>query len=366
MKAMKIITVICWLVVAAVLLGFVGWFLTGTVFGARTERWNNNMPFSFNFDGFEVLTGPYEVVGSYSIDADGLNSINIDWIAGGITVKPHDGNKIEITEYAQRELKGDEYLFTQTSGGTLTIRFCERTQFINVNLPPKRLDVFVPRGLSESLDKLTVESVSGSIDAGQFTASNIKLTTISGGITLSNSSAYGLKADSTSGRISVSNVNAEDIELNSISGAIHITDSSASAIVCDTTSGSVRVSGAYGRAKLNSISGRLELDNPEQRSIVDADSTSGSVTLTGSFDAVKVNTLSGSITVRSKTVPSSLKADSTSGSINIAVPNEGTITVYHDSTSGRFSSDIPVALQGRGAQFELTTLSGSSKITALN
>ena len=366
MKAMKIITVICWLVVAAVLLGFAGWFLTGTVFGAGTERWNNGMKFSFNIGDFEALTGPFEVVGSYSIDATGVNSINVDWIAGGITVKPYDGDKIEITEYAQRELKDDEKLYTQSSGGTLLIRFREQTKVTIVNMPQKRLDVLVPRGLSEDLDRLTVGSVSGSIDAGYFSANSIDLNSISGRIDISNSTANKLKVDTTSGRCSASFVQADDMEFGSISGSIHVTDSTAGAIECDSTSGSVHVSGAFGRAKLNSISGRLELDNPEQRSIVDADSTSGSVALSGSFDSVKVNTLSGSITVSSKTVPSSLKADSTSGSINITVPNEGTITVYHDSMSGRFSSDIPVVMQGRGAQFEITTLSGGSKITVLD
>ena len=364
MKVMKIITVFCWLIVAAVLLGLAGWFLTGTVFGARSERWSI-MPFSFNIGGFEALAGPYEIAGSYTIDANGLDSINVDWIAGGITIKPHDGDNILITEYAQRELRDDEKLVTGSAGGTLTIMYRKNTTVNIINMPTKKLDVLVPRGLSENMSRLAVESVSGSIDAEYFQAENIKLNTISGGITLSNSVANELKLDTTSGRVTVTYVQAEDIEVDSISGSIHVSDSSARAIDCDTTSGSVRVSGGFGKAKLNSISGRIELDNTEQRSTVDADSTSGSVELTGAFDIVAANTLSGSITVRSRSVPASLKADSASGSINIAIPNEGTVSVYHSSTSGRFSSEVPVVMQGRGAQFELTTLSGRAKITIL-
>jgi len=365
MKAMKIITVVCWLIVAAVLLGFAGWFLTGTVFGARTERWSNIMPISFNIGGFEALTGPFDIVGSYTVEVSGLDSINVDWVAGGVTLRPHDGDDIQITEYAQRQLGDDEKLRTDISGGTLTIRFRESTRVTIINMPTKRLEVLVPRGLSEELNKLMVETVSGSIDAERFTAQYIKLNSISGGITLSNSTAADLKVDTTSGRSNVTFVQAEDMEFDSISGSIHVSDCSARSIDCDSTSGSVHVSGEFGKAKLNSISGRLELDNPSPLSTVDADSTSGTVNLTGSFDVVKVDTLSGSITVRSRSVPSSLKADSTSGSINIAIPNEGTVTVYHSSTSGRFSSDVPVVMQGRGAQFELTTLSGRSKISVL-
>jgi len=365
MKALKIITVVCWLIVAAVLLGFAGWFLTGTVYGARTERWNNIMPFSFNIGGFEVLKGPYEIVGSYPVEVSGLNSINVDWIAGGVTIKPHDGDNIQITEYAQRQLSGEEKLYTEISGGTLTIRFREGKRINIVNMPQKRLEVLVPRELSEDLNRLIVDTVSGNIDAEHFNAQYIKLNSVSGSITLSNSTAAELKVDTTSGRTNVSFVQAEDMEFDSISGSIHVSDCSARAIDCDSASGSVHVSGEFGKAKMNSISGRLELDNPSPLSTVDADSTSGSVNLTGSFDVVTVDTLSGSITVRSRAVPSSLKADSTSGSINIAIPNEGTVTVYHSSTSGRFSSDVPVVMQSRGAQFELTTLSGKSKISVL-
>jgi hypothetical protein len=46
------------------------------------------------------------------------------------------------------------------------------------------------------------------------------------------------------------------------------------------------------------------------------------------------------------------------------VPNRGEITVNHSSISGRFSSDIPVIMQSRNAQFNFSSVSGSTRILA--
>jgi len=365
MKAVKIITIVCWLVVAAVLLGLAGWFLTGTVFGARSERWNNVMPFSFRIGGFEALTGPYQPVGVYNIGANDLNSIRIDWIAGSITVKPYDGDQIKITEFAQRELRDEEKLSFDTSGDTLTIRFRERDRVNVLNMPQKRLEVLVPQGLSESLEKLAIDSTSGGVDVEGLSVVTLGAESISGSVNIKNIVSSTVKLNSTSGSVTVADTRADDIEIDSISGSVRVSGSIAPELDCETTSGGINVSGEFGNAKLTTISGRISLDNSAQLSALKADTTSGSLELWGSFDSVRVESLSGSISVRSTAVPSSLKADSTSGSITVAIPNEGSVSVYHSTTSGRFSSDIPVVVQGRGAQFELSTLSGRISIIEL-
>jgi DUF4097 and DUF4098 domain-containing protein YvlB len=126
------------------------------------------------------------------------------------------------------------------------------------------------------------------------------------------------------------------------------------------------VDGAFDNIKFNSLSGRLTLDNSSSRSNIDAGSTSGSVDLKGAFDRIGINTLSGSVSINSAIVPSTLKIETTSGSITIAVPSTDSVTVNHSTMSGRFSSDIPVILQGRGAQFEISSLSGSIRIREID
>ena len=350
MRLMRIVTVICWGIAAAALIGLAFWFLTGTIFGIRTQRmgsggWRLNWQQGLNFGGWGTLTGPFEEAGSHTAAVEGINSIDIDWISGGVRLMPYDGDVIKITEFAQRSLSGNERMHITASGGALQIRFTE-SSFTN-RVPQKRLEVLVPQALSQSLGTLSAGNISGSVHIDGFDATTLRAKTTSGAIEISNSASRTLSA-------------------NSISGSVNLSAAQAGELAVGTTSGSITVAGSFDSAALESVSGRISLANPAPDSALDVKSTSGSLDVTGAFGRVDASTLSGSINIKSTIVPSSCKVRSTSGSLTITVPNEGPIPVYHSSTSGRFSSAVPVTMQGRGAQFELSTLSGSTRILALD
>jgi len=366
---MRIITIICWLVAAGALVGLAIWFLTGTVFGIRSDRidgsgWSPRWSVGFNIGGWETLTGPYEVAGEYNVSTAGVSSVKVDWIAGNINVTPYDGADVKITEYAQRQLQDSEKLYISTSGNTLTIRFRERS--FSGNMPQKKLDVLIPRSLCENMNDFLVDSASSGIYVEGVGAATFRIDSISGSVNVLNIRSGNFKANSSSGSITVASIRADDMKIESISGSVHVTASSAKTIDGDTTSGSVSIEGAYDDVKLNSISGRMTLDNSSPLAELKAETSSGSMDLSGAFDKVKTSSISGTTTVRSRIIPSALKIDTTSGSIHIYVPNEGTISVRHSSTSGRFSSDIPVTMQNSNAMFDISSISGSARIYVLN
>jgi len=349
MRAMRIVTIICWIIVAAVLVGLAGWFVTGTVIGVKSDRFANNRFFGsgINIGGLESLSGSFEVDGVYSSGVENLHSINIDWVAGLVTVKAHDGNDIQISEYAQRSLNDDEKLYMGASGGVLTIRYSDRS--INLRsaiMPQKRLEVLIPRSMAGNLTKLSVDSVSGNVNIDEMSPGTLKVDTTSGDITLLNISSRELIIDSISGSISLSQITSDGIKMDTTSGSVTVNSARAGVIEMDSISGDFRVT--------DSSAG-----------LIDADTTSGGLSLSGAFDRIIADSLSGNISVVSTTVPSSLKADTTSGNTTVTVPDEGAVTVNYSSTSGRFSSEVPVILQGRGAQFEFSSLSGDIKIIAL-
>ena len=366
MKTMKIITTVCWVITALAVAGLAIWFLTGTLYGIRIRGRDSGKPFDLNFNigGWESLTGPYELVGSYNVGTSGIDSVNIDWIAGSIDVKPHDGNEIQINEYAQRQLKDEEKLYLNTSGSTLTVKF--REHGFTGYMPQKRLEVLIPRSLCESLAGFALDSTSGGVHVDHINSDTFKVNTISGSIDLAGIVSRTFDAGSTSGSITIKDAHPEDMSINSISGSIRISDSGAKSLDIDSTSGSITVSGAYDSVKINSISGRQTLDNSAARSGLTADSTSGSLEFAGSFESAKLHSLSGSVNIRSTVVPSKVKVETTSGSITIAIPNDSSISVNHSSTSGRLSSDIPMTIQNGSAQFELSSTSGSVKIVAID
>jgi len=305
MKTMRIVTILCWVIVAVVLLGLAGWFLTGTIIGVSSDRFDRGWPFgsNMNIGGFESLSGPFSADGVYTSGTENINSLNIDWVAGSITIKPYDGDEIRITEFAQRTLSGDEKLHMSTSGGTLNIRYREQgTGLRSIRLPQKRLEVLVPRDFAENLTKLSVGTVSGHVSISDIGSGKVHVDSTSGDISLSNISARELDSNSLSGSISLSNIIADGIGLDStsgtvtvqssragilglesLSGLIRVSDSSARSFRAETTSGNINVSGAFDSVNLESLSGRVSLENSFESSIAVVKSTSGAVDLSVSF-----------------------------------------------------------------------------------
>jgi len=305
MKTMRVITIVCWIITAIALAGIAVWFISGTVFGFMSDRWGG-WNFGMNIGGYESLAGPFSDVGNRSVDATGINSIKIEWVAGDIRITPHDENDIRITELAQRELRGNEKFYVGTLGDTLTIRYTERN--LRGNLPQKQLEILIPRELSENMQIISIDTVSSSVT---------------------------------------------------------VTDIYATTLKCETVSGSMNFSGVFANTNLNSMSGRVTMENLAQNAVVNAETVSGKMEISGNFNNVGIETVSGNVSVTSTITPLLLKANSISGSITIAIPNDATISVNHSSVSGRLSSDIPVIMESKGAQFEISTVSGSAKILAL-
>jgi len=323
MSTTKILTIICWVISALALVGLAIWFLTGSIFGG----WFNNIGGNFNIQGIgfsiQSLTGPFDNRYSETVNTTDLHSIRIDWVAGEVTVIPHDGNDIQITESAQRSLDNNEQMRISKNDGTLNIRFRENNIGI-INMPRKNLEVLVPRGLSEDLRTLSISTTAGSIYTRDF-----KTTT--------------LNASSVSATIDVSGIVSNSIDVSTTSGAITATSVRAGRLDASSVSGAVGLTGAHVTA-------------------LDISTTSGRTIAEGEFERIDVSTISGGTTIRSRVVPERMDISSVSGAIDIYIPNSGEITVNHSAVSGRFSSAVPVIMQGRTATYNFTSVSGNTNI----
>jgi len=310
MNKYRIATIVCWIITALVLVGLITWFITRAAFGIGAGGVQMGRFFNFNFGGlgsFEVLTGPFEEVGRQSFEPSAIDRIDIDWVAGEIRVSPHDGADIVVTEFAQRELRENEQFRVRVDGSTLEIDYVDRG-FRNIRVT-KRLEVLVPRRLSENMRELTIDSVSGSIV--------------------------------------VEGISSERLEV-------------------DSTSGFIDINGAFQRADIDSVSGTINFVNSAERSRADIGSVSGSTNVEGAFEDIDISAISGGITLTSRIMPSSIEISSISGGITINIPNTGeSVSVNHSSVSGRLTSDIPHTTVGGSAQIEISTVSGSTRIQAI-
>ena len=325
MSTTKILTIVFWVISALVLVGLAIWFLTGSIFGG----WINGFGGSFNMGGtgfsIQNLTGPFDNRYSETVSTTDLHSIRINWVAGEVTVVPHDGNDIQITESAQRTHDNNEQMFISTDGGSLIIRFREQSIGI-LNMPRKNLEVLVPRGLSEDLRNITVGTTSGSISTHDFNTTTLNL-------------------NSVSATVDISGIVSNVIDISTTSGALTATSIRAGRLDVSSVSGSVDISEAYVTA-------------------IDVSTTSGRTVAEGEFEKLDISTISGNTTIRSRVVPETMNISSVSGAMDIYIPNNGEITVNHSAVSGRFSSAVPVIMQNRAA-YSFSSVSGNTNIHVL-
>ena len=325
----RLVTVICWAVTAIALLGLIVWFAIGGIF--------TNFGFGMGLMGHGTL----KEVGSHSVSADNIDSLQVDWISGTVYVGTHSGDEIIITEYARRDLNSGEELTIDVRGNVLTVNYSERRLLINNNLV-KELEISIPDTLSSDFDLFKVETISGGIDVSDIQANDFTVQTISGRIELRQIAAPSIDATTVSGRIELRNIQSQRIMASTVSGRVTAFGTEAESVSLQTTSGRIEV-------------------RDSQIQVLESEAVSGRLYLSGSFDDVNARSSSGRIEVTSQIVPDGLIAHTSSGRIAVRIPSSDNVSVEY-TTSGRFSSEIPVTTQvGTNAQFRLST--GSGRIT---
>ena len=262
MKRIVKIALIISLVLAAVGILLV---IASGVFGGRfSDLWSGRMqvPAFFRFNIRPTAPGnEYSESNTYTVSADGIDAIEIDWVAGEVVVKIGGTDQITFSE-SGIDLTERTALRYGVQGSTLGIHYCDNQSFVNINLPAKQLTVIVPDSLASKLRELSVGSVSAdvTIDDPLFRMEKLHFETVSGNLNAVFDSAVEMSTETVSGNIS-------------ISGAVNDFEA-------DSVSGNVSVSGAISKFEAESESGDVLLDCRNGAPMeLDVDTTSGNVVL---------------------------------------------------------------------------------------
>lgn len=308
MKTSAVIRIILWSMVVVLLTCILAVGLTGGgLFG-------HPLPIGFSGGGFSYPDGGRYTVGGGSFPADLVDSIEVNWISGGVTVRSYEGGELAFDETIRGQADEGMRMRHYLKDRTLIIQFCAPRQnpFIGVNSPVKTLEVLVPESLAARMDEAEISVTSASVK--------------------------------------ISGITADKLEIDSVSGSAEIIDTSCRSFEIDTVSGSVRSSG-------------FTADE------VETDSVSGPVQLDGSFREIQYDTISGSFKAVSAVCPERIEGSSVSGSVLISIPENDGFTADYDRVSGDFSSDFPTTGEkGRrvykdgGARFSFDTISGDISI----
>ena len=271
------------------------------------KRWNN--------------VSPYNV---YSIPAENIGALNIDWLAGGIEIKLSSDDAIKISEIPEvsgTELDDETALCWRVENGTLEIKYAARRD----ELPTKYLYVEIPRTLK--LESVGINTFSGYIDAeGLGAAKELNITGNSGNIKLVDCSAGNLNITGNSGNIKLVDCSAGNLNIAGNSGYIKLVDCSA---------GDLNIAGNSGNIKLVNCS----------------------------FNGVNVNTVSGEIRLGLHEAAVKLNVSSVSGNVTIRLPADSNPAVEFDTVSGELKAELACRLEDDAAYY-INTVSGDLNIKA--
>ena len=204
-----LIIVICAVIAGAML--FTAGFVSGWETDSRGPSHNTNFNNELN------------PLGQYSVPASGINSIEIEWVGGKVSVESYDGSEILLEESSSEKIDENNYLGFKVSEGTLEI--IHHNNFLDVDLPrecnnhDKNLTIKIPQTLASGLNEFDFESKDADLDITDVTASSFSAETRNGSVTASDVNFHEIEMDTKNGNLNVTNlITPSEIEISSEKG----------------------------------------------------------------------------------------------------------------------------------------------------
>lgn len=162
--------------------------------------------------------------GSGSLPVDDLNTLNINWIAGEVTVTPSNSDSIEILEEGGESMKDSDKVHYYYHDGILDIQYRESGKSLaSFGLSDKKnLTVKIPQKLCQDIKSLQGDFVNADASINGIAAKKLSIETVSGDFSF-DSSARDISIDTVSGDCQIrTTITPESINTDSVSGDITI------------------------------------------------------------------------------------------------------------------------------------------------
>jgi len=227
----------------------------------------------------EVVMDEIAVEQQYILDPNvSVDSIDVDWVAGSVTIAASDGNEIVFYETSGQELNENTKLQYSALSGELKIQYCADNK-IQINTPDKNLMIFLPADIAANLKTLDIDATSAFCTVSGLSSDNIRIDTVSGDVIATDTAVGTARLNTVSGIVSYEG-SADGVYGSTVSGSFTANISSGDAeIEVETDSGLVQIYGSVSSVELDSVSGNAEISCSSGLFEVDAETTSGDVTL---------------------------------------------------------------------------------------
>lgn len=151
------------------------------------------------------------------VDAQNIHDIEIEWVAGSITIEPGETDTIQILEAGAR--KESEQFVWRVNADELTIQYTDDTILGIHSIIDYGKDLTIKVPADWVGKELKVEAVSAQIDVNALTCTDVDLETVSGECTFTSCIVDRLSMETVSGNISYQG-SAETIETDAVSASI--------------------------------------------------------------------------------------------------------------------------------------------------
>lgn len=286
---------------------------SGFMGGHFSDLWNDRLqlPAFIHFGSRETAPhNEYSQSNTYSVTAEGINALQIDWVSDDVVIKIGETEQIVFSETGVG-LTEKTALRYDVQGGTLAIYYCADQPFLNISLPEKQLTVNMPAILAANLQSLSVETVSADV-------------TIVDPL-----------------------FHMEKLDFGTVSGNLNAVIDFAGTLELETVSGNVTVSGTINEWE--------------------ADSNSGNITVSGAINKFETESVSGDVLLDCRDgAPNELDVDTTSGEVEFCLPQTADLTLAYETVSGDFNSAYAMSIHngnyvigGGRSKWNVETVSGN-------
>lgn len=312
----------------------------------------------------------------FSLNAQAVNSIEINWTSGNISIQTYTGSQIKLTESingSTEPLNERNRMYCFVNNDKLTVNFTQAQGFFAGFIERsvgKELTVLIPQsgftGNTLILDTVSADSIINCISF-----ETVKINSISGKIAINSSTVTDkLHSESKSGTVSVDGVDSGKLDINTPSGKIKVSNCRLTDKLCaESKSGAINVENINAvKLELITASGSISLTSVNSERLK-LNTVSGRADICGRFNEIDANTLSGNYNIISATAVKRIEFNSASGSCCLKVPESSGFCAEFKSVSGKLTTDFPVTISdnrkiyGDGAaEYVFQTVSGKVKI----
>ena len=307
--------------------------------GSSRPSWRDKLSRLLNTAGIKlVINGEhFGNVDSFDtvIPANGIDELEIHWMAGALDVCSEDREDILLTE---DRCDNASPMRVEVRGSCLCVFYAQDGSFLG----SKDLNVTLPTELASHLERCTVQTLSADTTLNGLVVHEVSVKTASGeqDICLSADRAV---LTSASGNLELK-MDAREITASTASGDLELTAQGAELAKLTSASGDINCFGSMRRLSMNSASGDMEFS--------------------GDATCIQAKTASGDCNLDLRQAPEEMSLSSVSGDVEVTLPHGAACHLQLNSRTGDVSfSGIRTDVQDAPV-YRVQTVSGDIDIHA--